>query len=339
MLLTVGLHYGLILDRFFGHAAWTHAIHSRFCYIPIAVAATWFGVRGGLISAAAISLLVVPLLLGPELSASHLSTEVVEIVFYFAVGLVIGWLSDRERTLRQQHEEARVQLERSHKLSLVGQMAAGVAHEIKNPLASIKGAIEILTDPQTSQAEKEEFKQLLLAEVHRIDGTVVEFLQLSRPKEARLQPLLVTNVVRNLVRQLDAQFAGLRLQVVLEVDEELWIMGDAERLHQVLLNLLLNAAEASAPESTVTVHAFRHENSVSLTVSDQGDGISDLDRARIFEPFFTTKPTGAGLGLTIVKSIIEQHGGDIQLHSEPGKGTIAQVIFPACDAKAGALCI
>jgi len=338
MLLTVGLHYGLIPDRFVGHAAWTHAIHSRFCYIPIAVAASWFGVRGGLISAATISLLVVPLLFQGGLSSSHVSGELVEIVFYFAVGLVIGALTDREKKVRQQHEEARIQLERSHRLSLVGQMAAAVAHEIKNPLASIKGAIEILTDPTTTQADKDGFERLLLSEVRRIDSTVVEFLQLVRPKEARLQPVQVSTMVINLVRQLEAQFAQSGLRLVHDTQERLWIQGDEQKIHQVMLNLLLNAAEASTPGSSVAVHVFEHQGSIHLTVSDQGAGIAESDQSRIFDPFHTTKATGAGLGLTIVKSIVEQHGGEVRISSEPGKGTVVGVTFPAYEPTKEAVC-
>jgi len=337
MLLTVALHYGL-MDLFFGHAAWTHAIHSRFCYIPIAVAASWFGIRGGLISAAIISLLVVPLLLADHLSASDLSAELVEIVFYFAVGVVIGGLSDRQTKIRRQHEEARLQLERSHKLSLVGQMAAGVAHEIKNPLASIKGAIEILTDPRTTQADKEEFKRLLLSEVRRIDSTVVEFLQLARPKEAQLQPMLVSTVIDILVRQLKAQFTQLHLRLAHDVQNHLWILGDAEKIHQVMLNLMLNAAEASPPGSSVSIKAYKQQGSIRLTVSDQGAGIGEAERSRIFEPFYTTKTAGAGLGLTIVKSIVDQHRGEISITSEPGKGTVAHVSFPAYEPTKEEIC-
>ena len=142
--LTLGVHYGWIFQPLFGHVHWLHAIHGRFCYIPIVIAAAWFGLRGGLLTALFISVAILPYIFTSDLGAHDLADELAEIVFYFAIALLAGGLITREFRTRKKAEEIRLQLERSHKMSLVGQIAAGMAHEIKNPLASIKGAVEIL---------------------------------------------------------------------------------------------------------------------------------------------------------------------------------------------------
>jgi len=156
--LTLGIHYGWLIEPFFRHVHWLHALHGRFCYIPIVISASWFGLRGGIYTAGLISVLVLPYILGQDLETHEIAGEFTEIVFYFAIALLTGALIDRELFARKKHQEAQLQLERSQKLSLVGKIAAGVAHEIKNPLASIKGAFEIIFDRKTSDKDKGEFQ-------------------------------------------------------------------------------------------------------------------------------------------------------------------------------------
>ncbi len=167
--ITLAVHYGWLLEPLFGHVHWVHAIHGRLCYIPIVIAASWFGLRGGLYAAGVISVLVLPYVLTSVDDPHELASEAAEIVFYFAIAILIGVLVEREFTARRKQQEAQLQMERSQKLSLVGQLAAGVAHEIKNPLASIKGAADILTDDDTTRADREEFKEILQNEIRRID--------------------------------------------------------------------------------------------------------------------------------------------------------------------------
>ncbi len=329
--LTVGIHYGWILELIFGHHDWVHAVHSRFCYIPIAIAAAWFGIRGGVATAAVISLLVVPYLLNPGMHPMDLSGELVEIFFYFAIGILIGALIDREMLLRRRQEQTQLQLERSHQLSLVGRMAAGVAHEIKNPLASIKGAVEILADPSVDTGSREEFSKIVSREIKRIDGTVKEFLTFARPKESKIEILNLSEVVSATIRQAEPQLAAGQMTISSEIAPNIKCPGDAEKLHQVVLNLLLNAMEASADGSTIHVTLDLHhydELRVHLTVRDEGRGIDPADVDKVFEPFFTTKATGTGLGLAVVKAIIDNHRGTITLTSRPNEGTIVTIALP-----------
>ncbi|PWB71881.1 hypothetical protein C3F09_07365 [candidate division GN15 bacterium] len=331
---TVAIHYGYVLPYLFGHSTWVHAVHSRFCYIPIAIAAAWFGLRGGLISASAISLLVLPFVLIPNAVVpsehfSSMSSELVEIFFYFGFGVLIGALVDRESRIRQRHESAQLQLERAKHLAVVGQMAAGVAHEIKNPLASIKGAVEIVGGESTPEADRREFRTIISKEIKRIDGTVKEFLEYARPRPTELKPLDLTALIESALRQIGAQPDHQAIHFETELEPEVQILGDSDKLHQVILNLVLNAVQASPRESVISISLRRVPGEgVRLTIKDQGKGIRPEDLPRIFEPFYTTKHRGTGLGLTIVKGIIEDHKGLIEVSSSETGGATFTVTFP-----------
>ncbi|HUV31380.1 MAG TPA: ATP-binding protein [Acidobacteriota bacterium] len=326
--LTLAIHYGWILEHVFGHSGWVHALHGRFCYIPIVVAASWFGLRGGVITAAAISLLVVPYLVSGSYHG-ELSGELVEIVFYFAIAVLAGGLVDREFALRRRQQETQRQLERSHQLSIIGRMAAGVAHEIKNPLASIKGAVEILTGESASRQDKEEFGRIIGSEVRRIDGTISEFLAFGRPKQARLERTDLTETLKTTIRQFENQAASAGVRLRSDVADGIVVTADREKIHQVVLNLLLNALEASGQGSNIEIGLVREgAKSARLSVTDFGRGISEEDQGRIFEPFYTTKSSGSGLGLAVARSIVESHNGSISVTSEPSSGTEFVVRLP-----------
>ncbi len=326
--LTVGIHYGWILEPIFGSSHWIHALHGRFCYIPIVIAAAWFGVRGGLYTAAAISLLVLPFIIGGDLTSHNLAQELVEIIFYFAVALLTGGLIERELRIRRKQEHTQLQLERSHKLSMVGQMAASVAHEIKNPLASVKGAFEILSDESTPQADRDEFKETAIKEIRRIDGTISEFLEFARPRQSKLQKLDLSETVRASLKQIEVHASKAGLQLVDRIHDNIHIHGDREKIHQVILNLLINAIQASPAGSAIEVHLDTADRKAVVSIRDHGKGMNPEELARIFEPFYSTKPSGTGLGLAIVKGIVENHRGEIAFDSAPGHGTTVTITFP-----------
>jgi signal transduction histidine kinase len=327
--LTVGIHYGWILEPIFGQSHWIHAIHGRFCYIPIVIAASFFGMRGGLWVAAVISALVLPYILGTDQSEHNRAGEYVEIVFYFAIAVLAGALTDRERRSRRRQEQTQLQLERSHKLSMVGQMAAGVAHEIKNPLASIKGGVEILCSDSTADEERSEFREIVTREIRRIDNTVKEFLDFARPRESRMEPVDLAEVTAAAVKQLETQAGTAGIRMVRSSEAKVMIRADREKIHQVVLNLLLNAIDVSAAGDVVEVTAgVNGRGQAELTVRDHGPGIDPAEAERIFEPFYTRKSAGSGLGLAIVKSIVESHRGDVSFKPAAGGGVVFAVTLP-----------
>lgn len=327
---TLAFHYhAWTVTPVFGHQHWLHAIHGRLCYIPIVVAASWFGLRGGLYTAAVISVLVLPYIIGYVQDPHDVVSEFAEIVFYFAIASLMGVLVEREFAARRKQQNAQLQMERSQKLSVVGQLAAGVAHEIKNPLASIKGAADILTDDDTSRVDREEFKDILRNEVRRIDATVTEFLEFARPKETRFQTLDLSAALAATLRQIEAHAKRQGLSIEANIQDGIIVNGDGEKLHQMALNLLLNAIQASDAGDTVRVSlGGRRAEGVRLVIVDSGAGIEPSHRDHIFDPFFTTKSSGTGLGLAVVRDIVENHSGDIAIDSEPGRGTTVTVTLP-----------
>jgi two-component system sensor histidine kinase HydH len=252
-----------------------------------------------------------------------------EIVFYFAIAVLVGVLVERELEARRKQQEAKLQMERSQKLSLVGQLAAGVAHEIKNPLASIKGAADILTDDDTSRGDREEFKEILRNEIRRIDATVAEFLEFARLRETKLERLDLTGTLRATLRQIEAHAKREGLSIEADLQEDVVIDGDREKLHQMALNLMLNAMQASQAGDTIHVSLIdRDIDGARLTIADRGAGIDDAALDHVFEPFFTTRSSGSGLGLAVVKDIVDNHAGQIAIESTVGRGTTVTVTLP-----------
>jgi two-component system sensor histidine kinase HydH len=329
-MLTLAFHYhAWTVTPAFGHQHWLHAIHGRLCYIPIVVAASWFGLRGGLYTATVISILVLPYAIGYVHDPHDFVSEMAEIVFYFAIAILIGVLVEREFTARRKQQDAQLQMERSQKLSVVGQLAAGVAHEIKNPLASIKGAADILTDDDTSRNDREEFKEILRNEIRRIDATVAEFLEFARPKETRFETLDLSKALGATLRQIEAHAKREGLSIETDIQGNIIVKGDGEKLHQLVLNLLLNAIQASEPGHVIRVSlGDRGAEGIRLMIVDSGAGIKQSDMEHIFDPFFTTRSSGTGLGLAVVKDIVESHSGDITIDSEVGRGTTVTITLP-----------
>ena len=331
--LTLGVHYGWIIEPIFGHIHWIHAVHGRFCYIPIVIAAAWFGLRGGLFTALFISAAVLPYILSADLGVHGVADELAEIVFYFAIAGLAGGLVQREFQSRKKAEDMRLQLERSHKMSLVGQIAAGMAHEIKNPLASIKGGVEILCDEGTSGQDRGEFKFIVLKEVKRIDASVTDFLEFARPSETKMTELNLADVARSSLRQVQPQARKRDIALESHIEDPVMVMGDEGKIHQVLLNLLLNAVDASPDESAITVSLRPSDGQAVLSIEDTGSGISEEYASRVFEPFFTTKSSGTGLGLAIARSIVVRHDGEIRLENAPGGGAVAEIRLPIVNVR------
>lgn len=227
---------------------------------------------------------------------------------------------------RQRRREAEVATKLAHtdQLASLGSLAAGLAHEIKNPLAGIQGALEILREEPTASESNKELYDEMLSELKRVNGTLRSLLGSARPGPARL----ATTDLNKLLDEVRILMApGLRRQnVALELDltdGPLEAQIDAAKIRQVLLNLIQNAAEAMEDGGTVTVRAseFPEGGGIVLAVQDDGPGIPPDQLKRVFEPFFSTKFSGTGLGLAIARSLVEQHGGTLQVDSEVGKGT------------------
>ncbi len=337
------------------HLPILHDIFQRLYYIPIIFAAFWFGLRGGLIASIAVSVLYAPHILfqwgiGPSLEME----KFLEIVLYNVVGGITGFLSQREEerkeelqnTARGLEESYRKlqsqadliigieeQLRRAERLSVLGEMSAALAHEIRNPLGSIKGTAEILKDDFSPGDRKFEFLEILVRETDRLNRVVEEFLQLARPLTGERETCDVMAQLAEVAALVSSEAVSRGVSLALGREEVPQVHGDPEKLRQAFLNLVLNGIQATPRGGSLSISARPAANneggqSVEIVFSDTGTGMAPDVVTRIFEPFYTTKEGGTGLGLAITQRIVESHGGTIAVESAQGKGTTFRVRLP-----------
>jgi len=233
-------------------------------------------------------------------------------------------LESAYQMLKQRQE----QLIRSEKMAALGQLSAGIAHEIRNPLTSIKIFIQSLEKEIDLDENQEEDFRIIMKEIDRINENITRFLNFARPEEPLFQAINTSALMKNTVNLLAAKLknSGIRLDISLP-DDHPPVEGDPKQLAQVFLNLLLNAVEAMPQGGMLTIRSAVKVNPDSLQeflqliIKDTGHGIPEKDRPYLFDPFFTTKAGGTGLGLSIVYSIIQKHNGRIEVESELGKGS------------------
>lgn len=213
------------------------------------------------------------------------------------------------------------QLERSRRHSALGVMATGVAHEIRNPLGTLRGFAQYFQ--RSTQDEKaREYAGLMISEVDRLNRVISALLQFARPREADIVSLETQTLCERVRILMTDEAAAGKIDLRIDCHEgPETIFGDFDLLLQMLLNLLQNALEASQPGSKVDMTVLQKADMVEIRISDQGCGIDPEARAAIFDPFFTTRKNGTGLGLAIVSQIVEQHHGEIAISSTPGQGT------------------
>ena len=232
--------------------------------------------------------------------------------------------------LRQMEEAVR----RTDRLAVVGGLAAGLAHEIRNPLASMCGSIEILGAAPGLDEQERRLMQVVRSEAERLEALVREFLSFAKPISPAFEALEGARVVTETVELFRQEVAERGIELVARTDAPVWVRADPGQLRQVLWNLLGNAADATPTGGRVEVGIVRQAGEGVLEVSDTGHGIADEDLQRIFDPFFTTKERGTGLGLAIVHRIVEAHSGHLSVHSEAGRGTTFRVALPIAAAPA-----
>jgi signal transduction histidine kinase len=223
------------------------------------------------------------------------------------------------------------EIERRERLSTLGGMAAGVAHEIRNPLNAVSMGLQRLRG-EFETAQDDEYRRLLdliQGEVRRLNGIVEEFLSLARPLTLDLRATAVADLVAEVTGLVEAEATGAGVKIERGLPADLPpVRADRDRLKQVLLNLSLNALEAMPGGGTLRLAASAARQALTITVSDTGTGIAPEMRGRLFEPYVTSKARGVGLGLAIARRIVEAHGGRITAESEPGQGTRFRIALP-----------
>jgi signal transduction histidine kinase len=246
--------------------------------------------------------------------------------------LVARELAARIALLVERHR-AVSELEDARRLAALGQFAAAIAHDIRTPLTSISLNVQILQRKLALSDDDREHLDIALEELGRLDGSVAQILEFAKPVKLVAQPIDVGELLEATARGLSSVLSEKGVALRCEPPDELpCVHGDPHRLRQVLVNLVDNAANASASGAAVTVRARAGSltgGGVEIDVEDHGRGIPADDLPRIFEPFFTTRPDGTGLGLAICHKVVRAHGGDIRVRSTVGAGSTFTILLPA----------
>ena len=237
-------------------------------------------------------------------------------------------LKESFESIRKSHER----IIQAEKLSSLGQLSARLAHELKNPLTSIKMILQAILDGSPTPEMTEEDAKVILKEVKKLDTILTQFLSFAKPPRLELRPLNLGHLIEEVLSLMKTEFDRSRVEVLQEISGLAEIKGDYEKMIQVLINLLHNSIEAM-PEGgklKIVVQEIleNDQRRVLLRVEDSGQGIPEEYQKKVFDPFFTTKEGGTGLGLSVVYSIIKEHHGSIELQREVGKGTVFAIIFP-----------
>ncbi len=233
-------------------------------------------------------------------------------------------------------KEQMLKMQRTEQMVVLGELAAGLAHEIKNPLAGIKVSVEVLTEEQNMSEEDKKIASKAIDEIRRIELLIKSLLNFAKPPKPQLKvidmnDILDKTIAFSLKHPSLLSNTSTAIKVLKNFDERLpKMMADPVQLQQVFLNLFLNAIDAMPDRGTLAVKTLYHaeKNSIQIAISDTGKGIDEELKDKIFQPFFTTKPKGTGLGLAITKRLIEQHGGDIYVDSSPGGGAVFNIFLP-----------
>ncbi|HKI51692.1 MAG TPA: ATP-binding protein [Geothermobacteraceae bacterium] len=326
-----------------------HDIFRRLYYLPIILAGLWFQLRGGLTTGIAVSLVYAPHVLFQWGDHPDVQWEqYLEIVLYNVVGVLTGALAKKELLHRQRAEKTASHLDESYhklkdqaqliltfeeqllrasQLSALGELAAGLAHEIRNPLGSIRGTAEIIMDPTTPDRQREEFALILIREVDRLNQVVTDFLKFARPAPVGKQSYDLNKLLDELVDFTATECQRNHVTVDLTTSGLPQVAIDPDQLKQVFLNLILNAVQAMPDGGSLRIRTERRQDSLVAEFCDSGPGIPQDILSKIFNPFFTTRQTGNGLGLAISQRIVQAHGGQIEVENSR-QGATFRVLLP-----------
>jgi signal transduction histidine kinase len=338
---------------------YTDAINSSYfpiLLVPVVAAAT---TRGALATAfftmlACAAYLSFLLFLGPSDGGRYLldwGELFLRIIFLPIVGYLTYTMAEANRNEAHRYQavaeqlasanrnlqDAEAAVRRSERLAALGQLTAGMAHELRNPLGTIRASAELLSrNLDGKDAVSAELAGFITTEADRANSLITRFLDFARPQPLRKERADITLVLDRAVNQLERAKPAWDVSVYKNYSPEVPLLDiDGELMERVFYNLLLNAAQASPAGSAITIKTRLQDGEAEIAIIDRGSGIEKSQLENIFNPFFTTKPDGVGLGLAIVSKILDAHGGRIQAESEPGTGSVFRVLLPVVSGASG----
>jgi two-component system, NtrC family, sensor histidine kinase HydH len=265
-----------------------------------------------------------------NLDPSHILYRIIIIMAAcFAVAFLSGQLAMQLKRARQDLKITQAHFRRVEKMETVDEMISGIAHEIKNPLASLAGSIQLLREEALPGSHEDRLMKIILRETERLKRIVNEIRLFAKPSRENAKPVMIQEAVTDVVSLFlnTVEFKD-RIQIFTHLDDTLCVIIDPVHLQQILWNLIKNAAQSIPGKGKIVITlASPGNNRIYLTVQDNGQGIDPKKARHIFDPFFTTKPEGTGLGLSIIHRLIDTYDGMIDFDSIPGKGTLFTIIF------------
>jgi len=255
----------------------------------------------------------------------------VVLVLTLAAALVVLVYRGMIAPLRSQLTQSQAIIVRQEKLASLGVLAAGVAHEIRNPLTAIKFRLYSLKKSLPDGGTDNEDVQVIASEISRLERIVKDFLQFARPSEPELVTVPPKRILQEVHDLLKPQLEKAAIELKLEPSEATWVHADTQQIKEVLINLIQNSADSIGRKGVITLRAHDENGSTILEVADTGKGIPAEVQARLFDPFFTTKEGGTGLGLPIAARIVEKHGGELRYQTQVNRGTTFAIVLPHAD--------
>jgi signal transduction histidine kinase len=292
-------------------------------FLPLILSAFWFGLRGAILTSAGVSLLYFPLLLRErkQLTPSELEA-LLEIVGYCAVAAVLGMLRDRERAQQKRIRD-------SERLAAMGRALSSLAHDMKTPLVAIGGFARLILNKLADDDPDRQKLTIVVQETERLEHMVRDMLDFSGNIRLAVAAENICLIVKESLAVVGECAAGSRVRLENAMPESMPLLEcDGMRIRQLLINLLTNAVDSSPEGAVVLVRGHCDQADLIVDVIDGGSGIPRDQRHQVFDPFFSTKARGTGLGLPIVKKIIDAHQGDLLIIDNPDRGMTFRVILP-----------
>ena len=325
IILVVTLVAGITLLHYFTESKvhYYHIFYQGLYFLPVMLAGFWFGLRGALCASVSITILYLPFTIihWKGFSADDFNS-VMEMLLYNVVAVILGKLRDQEKAAQKRLREA-------ESLATIGKAVSGLAHDLKTPLIAIGGMSRLVQKNLEENNPCCNKLDLIIKETQRLEEMVKEMLDFSKPLELHLSREDIGKVVNQCVDLISDLAQKRKVNVENQCPQDLPpVSFDASRIKQALINLLINAIDASPEGETVTVCSYLRQKRLIIEVTDNGSGIPIDKKEEIFLPFFTTKRDGTGLGLSITKKIVEAHQGYLEVLGHREKGVTFSLVIP-----------
>ena len=290
-----------------------HELYRELYYFPILVSALRFGTRGALVCLAVILFTYIPyIFITWHTGWAEQAARIIELFFYLLFALGAGYFVDREQQIKQE-------LERTRFVTSLGRITSSIVHDLKNPLISIIGLLNRLS---RGKGDCRAYVPVLLQDAKKMERIVYDVLDFARPVQIKPELRNLHEIILSAIEMCREKGQKKEIKFQSDLDDSIALNVDAFLIERALVNVISNSIEASPEQGVITITLKKKDGMASITVSDQGPGMDRETMKRCFEPYFSTKSSGTGLGLPIVKKIVEAHGGAISIDSPPSGGTV-----------------